>query len=362
MNRKYSTHLKSVQTDCAHRLKLTFPLIIILVGALFLSSTPCSAHPSHLFKIATMAPEGSVWMRKFHDFADEVKEKSNGEIAFKVYPGGVMGDDQAMYRKMRVGQLHGGGFTMTGIAVTVPDFRVMALPFFFDSYDEVDVVKNGLLPLFKKKFSEKKLELIAMTEVGFIYTMATTPKTTINDLKKGKCWSPAGDPLTSTFLSTIGITPIQLSIPDVLSSLQTGLVNTVFNSLYGSIVLQWFTKAKYITDTPYGYAYGVFLMDKRSFSKLDPHEQKLIQTTADKHFSILLDKTRQSNIDSRRTLMEHGVQFIPSPKEVVKELYQYRDQTVQQLTGKSFSKEIYEKALHLLTTFRNEKSKTTQKQ
>lgn len=343
------------QTDLDRRLNLILPVVVALVSALFLSSAVCHAKPHHLFKIATLAPEGSVWMRTFHDFTDEIKEKSNGTISFKVYPGGVMGDDQAMYRKMRVGQLHGGGFTMTGIAKVVPDFRVMALPFLFDSYDEVDVVKNGLLPIFKKKFSEKKLELIAMTEVGFVYAMGTTPLSTIDDLKNGKCWSPTGDPITSTFLSTIGIAPIQLSIPDVLSSLQTGLVNTVFNSLYGSIVLQWFTKAKYIAEAPYGYAYGAFLMDKRSFSKLDQQDQKLIQTTADKHFSILLDKTRQSNVSSRKTLIDHGIQFIPTSVEVVSQLQQYRGQTVQQLAGKSFSKEIHQKALHLLTTHRNQK-------
>jgi len=359
LNNNYSTHLKFFDK---HYLDLILLIITITLSGLLLCSTVCHGQPRHIFKIATLAPEGSVWMRTLHNFIDEVKEKSNGTIGFKVYPGGVMGDDQAMYRKMRVGQLHGGGFTMTGIARVVSDFRVMALPFFFNSYDEVDVVKKGLLPIFKEQFSEKKLELLAMTEVGFVYSMGTTVLATIDDLKNGKCWSPTGDPVTSTFLSSIGINPIQLSIPNVLSSLQTGLVNVVFNSLYGSIVLQWFTKVKYIADTPYGYAYGVFLLDKRSFSKLDQHNQKLVQETADKHFSILLDKTRQSNMTSRKTLTEHGVQFIPIEEKIVNQFYKYRDQTVQQLTGKSFSLSIYQKAMHLLTTYRNKKNKITLKE
>ena len=335
------------------RFKITGAVMLLLVGCLLCGLHEVQARPRHLFKIATMAPEGSVWMETFHDFADEVLQKSGGTIGFKVYAGGVMGDDQAMYRKMRVGQLHGGGFTMTGIATTVPDFRIMALPFFFRSYGEVDAVKEGLLPLFKTKFAAKKLELIAMTEVGFVYAMGTAPITSIADLKKGKCWSPAGDPLTATFLSAMGIMPIQLSIPDVLSSLQTGLVDTVFNSLYGSIVLQWFTKAKVVTDVPYGYAYGVFLLDRRAVAKLDPKELDLIHTTADKYFSALLQKTRQSNLDSRKTLMEHGVRFIPSPKEVLGELYGYRDQTITQLKDKAFSGEIYKRAAALLSAHRN---------
>lgn len=339
-----------------HITRITFRslLIVILATVMATSSSTCQATPLHLFKIATLAPEGSVWMIQFHEFEEEIQQRSNGTIGFKIYPGGVMGDDKAMYRKMRVGQLHGGGFTMTGISETVPDFRVMALPFLFNSYDEVDTVKKDLTPIFKEKFSESKLELIAMTEVGFVYAMGTKPIVSIDQLKNGKCWSPAGDPLTATFLSTIGINPVQLSIPDVLSSLQTGMVNTVFNSLYGSIVLQWFTKAKYITDVPYGYAYGVFLLDKRSFNKLDKHEQQMFQEVADKHFSILLDKTRQSNIDSRQTLINHEVEFMPPQEEVVHQLYHFREQTVQKVTGKSFSREIYEKTKQILTTYRNQ--------
>ncbi len=330
-------------------------LWVVLTSLLVVSiSSESSAQPRHLFKIATLAPEGSVWMQKFHDFTNEVTELSNGKIAFKVYPGGIMGDDLAMYRKMRVGQIHGGGFTMTGISRVVPDFRVLALPFLFNSYDEVDVVKNGILPQFVNKFQEKKLELIAMTEVGFVYAMGTSPLLTIKNLRDGKCWSPTGDPLTSTFLSTIGITPIQLSIPDVLTSLQTGLVDTVFNSLYGSIILQWFTKAKYITETPYGYAYGVFLLDKRPFSKLSKQDQQLIQKSADKHFSILMDKTRQSNIGSRQTLIDHGVQFVQTEESVIKSLQNYRDETVKLLLGKAFSNEIYSQIHKLLTDYRKQ--------
>ena len=107
-------------------------LLIILFTALALCGTMGTDHaqakPKHLFKIASMAPEGSVWITKFKDFANEVTEKTDGEVGFKIYAGGIMGDDIAMYRKMRAGQLHGGGFTMTGIASVVPDFRIMAIP------------------------------------------------------------------------------------------------------------------------------------------------------------------------------------------------------------------------------------------
>ena len=109
----------------------------------------------YVFKVASLAPEGSIWAKRFRGFTNEVTEKSNGEIDFKIYAGGVMGDDRAMYRKMRVGQLNGGGFTMTGISEVVPDFRVLGIPFLFNSYDEVDRVRDKLMDRFEKEFDEK---------------------------------------------------------------------------------------------------------------------------------------------------------------------------------------------------------------
>jgi TRAP-type C4-dicarboxylate transport system substrate-binding protein len=87
-------------------------LTLLILCLLFFSSTSLQAAPQHLFKIASLAPAGSIWIDQFNNFAKEVEEKTNGEVGFRVYPGGVMGDDQSMYRKMRVGQLNGGGFTM----------------------------------------------------------------------------------------------------------------------------------------------------------------------------------------------------------------------------------------------------------
>ncbi|MBT8347220.1 MAG: TRAP transporter substrate-binding protein DctP [Desulfofustis sp.] len=313
------------------------------------------AKPKHMFKIASLAPEGSVWVNSFKEFAAEVTEKTNGEVGFRIYPGGIMGDDKAMYRKLRVGQLHGGGFTMTGISEIVDDFRVMAIPFLFQSYEEMDKARKQLQPMFKERFAEKGLHLVAMTEVGFIYTFSNRPRVTIADLQAAKTWAPTDDPLTSAFLNNLKISPIALTIPDVLSSLQTGLIDTAFNSLYGSIILQWYTKAPFVTDAPYGYAYGAFIMNAKAIAKLSDVYLAVIEETADKYFSELIQKTRKSNEESRAVLISQGVKFIPTTPEELATLEQYRDQTIEQVRGKAFSEEIYQTLDQTLTELRSGK-------
>ncbi len=331
-------------------------LIICAVSVLLCNSAPAfakSKRAKYLFKVASLAPEGSVWAKRFTEFTEEVIDKSDGAIGFKIYPGGVMGDDRAMYRKMKIGQLHGGGFTMTGIGAVVPDFRVLGIPFLFQSYAEVDHVINGIWSNFQKAFEEKNLVLLAISEVGFIYTMSTEPITSVEELKKTKTWVPEGDPISQQFLKNVGVTATSLSIPDVLTSLQTGLLDTVFNSYYGSIVLQWFTKTKYITDVPFAYGYGAFVLDKKTFSRLPDNLAALMKESALKHFSRLLLDTRKSNEEALQVLKDNRIELLPASPETQNQLQAQREKTIVEMTGEAFSKDIYDKTLSLLNEVRN---------
>jgi len=345
-------------------MKTFYRFLCLGLAAFFVVTAAESAHadsPRYIFKVASLAPDGSVWAKRFRDFTNEVIEKSGGEIGFKIYAGGVMGDDRAMYRKMRVGQLNGGGFTMTGIGEVVPDFRVLGIPFLFNSYDEVDRVMEKLMPRFEQEFDEKGLVLLALSEVGFVYTMSTTPITTLAELKQSKAWAPEGDPISQALLETVGVTPIPLSIPDVLTSLQTGLINTTFNSYYGAIVMQWFTRISYITDIPFAYAYGAFILDKKTFSRLPPEYAALMKSAARTHFDKLLSDTRKSNEEALQVLLKNGISLVkPTPMTKAELQNNYRDMTVEKLVEDAFSKSIYTETIMYLDNYHKELSATPQ--
>lgn len=339
--------------------KISEFIIIIFITVLAAASAGLShaGEAKYVFKVASLAPEGSVWAGRFRDFTHEVIEKSNGEINFKIYAGGVMGDDRAMYRKMRVGQLNGGGFTMTGISEVVPNFRVLGIPFLFNSYDEVDRVKEKIMPRFQDEFDRKGLVLLAVSEVGFVYTMSTFPISTLAELKQSKAWAPEGDPISQVLLETVGVTPIPLSIPDVLTSLQTGLINTAFNSYYGAIVLQWFTRISYITDIPFAYAYGAFVLDKKTFSRLPSHYAELMRNAAKTHFDKLLLDTRKSNEESKEVLIQNGITMVqPTPITKAELQNNYREKAVDKLVDEAFSKSIYSDVIRYLDDYHRELS------
>ncbi|MBU0674949.1 MAG: TRAP transporter substrate-binding protein DctP [Proteobacteria bacterium] len=328
-----------------------FKAISVFLVIVLMSIAPWGSEvqaAKYQFKIASLVPDGSVWSQYFNDFTREVTEKTKGDISFKIYPGGVMGDDRAMSRKMRIGQIQGGGFTMTGISELVPDFRVLSIPFLFKSYDEIDHVIHGLFPRFQEAFEQKGLILLAMTEVGFLYTMSQEPLGSLDQLRQSKAWAPESDPISRMFLEDIGVTPIPLSIPDVLPALQTGLVNTVFNSFYGSVVLQWFTKIHYYTDSPFGYAYGALVLSKKDFDQLPETYAAVMKESAQTHFSAMLKDTRRSNTQALASLLKNNIKPVSLPSDTLQSLENQRTLTLKKLIGTAFSSKIYDQAMQLL--------------
>lgn len=149
-------------------------------------------------------------------------------------------------------------------------------------------------------------------------------------------------------LQAIGVSPIPLTIPDVLTSLQTGMIDTVFNALYGSIALQWFTRARFVTDIPFGYAYGAFLLDRRKFAALPDEYAAIVRQAARHHFEELLQDTRKSNEESRTILMQNKVSFVQPSQETLADLKDKRNAAVPDMIGQAFSADIYDQTMRIL--------------
>ena len=136
---------------CGRRQKLVV-LVLLMALAIFSSQVSWS---KEVIKLATLAPEGSNFMKAFNNLNQEIIEKTGGEVEFRVYTGGVMGNDADLLRKMRVGQIQGGGFTAGGASAVYPDLDAMSVPLIFRTYDEVDYVLSKMTPRFDSELEKK---------------------------------------------------------------------------------------------------------------------------------------------------------------------------------------------------------------
>jgi len=288
----------------------------VLMCALVFAAASPRAEQVYELKFATLAPEGTTWMNLLQEWAARVKKESNGRLVFKIYAGGVQGDEPDVLKKIRFGQLHGGAFTGYGIGRIYSPARVLELPFLFDNIEEIDYVRDKFLPDISQGYRDNGYELLGWMEVGFIYFFSREPIHSLEDLRKRRIWHWQGDPLGEAFFEASGLSPVPLSIIDVYTSLSTGLIDTVYCPPLGAIALQWFTKTKYITNVPMANGIGSLVVSRRFYQNLPQDLQKLLKRTGRETAEKLVAATREENMESLEILNEKGLQLVRDTEDL----------------------------------------------
>lgn len=283
-----------------------------LIATLFLTCLMVFSPPalSQMLKIATASPDGTIWMEKMREAADEIKRRTNGRVTFRFYPGGIMGNDASVMRKINVNQLQGGILPGGGLKDIYPDSQVYSLPLIFRSFDEVDYVRSRMDDLIIKGLEQNGFISFGLSEGGFAYLMSDKPVSRVEDLKGQKIWVPEGDYISRSAFQTIGVSPISLPLTDVMTALQTGLINTVASSPMGAIALQWHARVKYVTDEPLAYLYGTMIVQARAFSRLRPDDQRIVRDVIGAVYKEFNSINRRDNTEALRVLRNQGIQFV----------------------------------------------------
>ena len=268
-------------------------------------------------RVATVAPDGSVWMREMRTGAEAIRDRTNGRVTIKFYSGGIMGSDSQVLRKIRVGQLQGGAFTGGGIGERYSGFNLYSIPLLFRSLDEVDYVRARLDADLGVGFREAGFTSFGFIEGGFAQLMSSEPISSVEDMRRRKVWTPEGDPIGFRVLEAMGLSPVVLSPTDVLTGLQTGLLDVVAASPVVALVLQWHTKVKYVTDLPISYSLGIFAIENRVFDRLSRADQVLVRNVMSDVMMRLDTQTRVDNREAAAVLQESGLEFVPVLSEQI---------------------------------------------
>jgi TRAP-type C4-dicarboxylate transport system substrate-binding protein len=249
-------------------------------------------------------------MKQMRAGAKEIKEKTQGRVKFKFYPGGVMGNDDNVLRKIRIGQLHGGAVTIGSLSQSTPDATIYGLPFLFSSIEDAAKIRKTSDPMLNGKIEESGFVCFGIAQGGFTYLMSKQQINSLDDLKNQKSWVPEKSDVGLSVYSYIGVTPISLPLSDVLTGLQTGLINTVITSPIGALALQWHTHVEYVVDLPLNYLAAMMIVDKKVFDKLSEADQAVVSEVMGDVYKRIDKQNRVDNIAAREALIKQGVKFV----------------------------------------------------
>ncbi|MEQ1800314.1 MAG: TRAP transporter substrate-binding protein DctP [Gammaproteobacteria bacterium] len=287
-----------------------------LAGLLLLAWLPLSL-PATDLKLATVAPEGSGWMKDLRAAGLQVREKTGGRVNIKFYGGGIQGTDKKVLRKIRIGQLQGGVFTSNSLEERYPDILIYGLPMLFNSQDEVDYVRQKMDARLTAGLEKAGFVSYGFAGGGFAYFMTGKPVTGLADLRGQKIWVPEGDQTSYVAMQALQLSPVVLPITDVLTGLETGLLDIVATPPVGAVILQWYTKTRFVTNQPLSYTLGVLAIDKGALAGISDADKAVLREVMTALYARLDAQNRIDNAKAEQALKANGLKFVePNATEV----------------------------------------------
>lgn len=299
-------------------------------------------------KIATLAPQGTSLCNGLEKLAKDVSTATSGRVTIKVFAGGVQGDEKDVVRKMRYGQLDGAALTGVGLGLIDPQIRVLELPFLFSSATDVDKVYSQMEDYFGKAFAAKGFQLLGWAEVGFVKIFSNKPIREKKDLNGMKMWMWEGDPLAEEMYKQMGVTPVPLAITDVLTSLQTHLIDAAYAPELGALAFQWNTKTKYMTDVNLVNGTGGILFTQKAWSTVAAGDQNIVKQSIKNQAKVLVAQTRKDNMDSKAAIQQSGVQVVTLDPKALADLQTIGKAVRENLVDKLYSRDLLNKVVGLL--------------
>lgn len=323
----------------------------------FVGQLAAETQPQILIKLATLAPKNTALARVMEKVDKELRSRTKGEVGFRVYYGGIQGDEKEAIQKIKFKQLHGGMFTAVGLHEIVPEVHVLSLPYLFRNYDEVAYVRNAIKGDLERKFLAKGYVVANWGDSGFVYGFSKIPIKNLETAKKQKYWQWGDDPVGMAVFKVIGVTPVDLSITDVMTSLSANLIDAASAPPSMAVALRWYTKFKYMNEYPFGCVQGATIVRKEIWDKISPASQKIMKDLSQRHYDEYVKQLRQDDAQAVQLLKKAGIKIVRVSKQEESEVLKFSSMVSQkvreELVGKLYSREFLNKVLGALQEYRD---------
>ena len=322
-----------------------------LLASFLLSAVTLTSHAETL-KLATIAPEGSVWYSALQAMADDWRRISGGTIDVRIYPGGIAGDDSVMVRKMRVGQLNGAALTGDGMASIAAEMRIFEMPMLIRNDAELDYLRSRLSGELEAIALAQGFKILAWSDVGWVYLFSTQPIADPDGARRSHMWTATGDTSWLQALKSTGYKPVALPTTEILSGLQSGLIDAFNAPPVAALSSQWFGLAKNMMDLRWSPFVGAVVVTTRFWDAIPPAQQGPLQEAARRATAQAQTEVRHFEREAIVAMQTHGLVVNPVSdgnghrfEDEIRAVY-------PQLVGASIPASIYNKAKDCLDEYR----------
>ena len=324
----------------------------LMVGLIFMIVVSPLEAQNVLIKMGTLAPEGTAW----HDILLQMKQDwrkiSGGKVTLRIYPSGVLGDEPTMIRRMRIRQLDGVAITGNGLSRIEPAVSALMIPMMLDSYEELDYVRDRLAPRLEQMVEEKGFKILNWGDAGWVYFFTKKPASSLDEIRKMKLLTSAGDPKTEELYKDFGFRVIPLAYTEVLTALQTGMIEAVQGPPLYAMVEQWFGLANNMIDVKWAPLVAATILRKDSWEKIPADLREPMLEAARVAGRQLLSEIRGLNDDAIPAMQKRGLNVIQVDEAQLARWRSEAHKTYPELRGRYAPADLFDEVQRLRDEFR----------
>ena len=313
----------------------TIFLLIICSGTLI--SKPI------IIKLATLAPEGTEYYNLLLEMGQRWQEETNGEVILRIYPNGVVGRESDTIRKMRIGQIQASAMSSIGLADLTDQIQAFTIPMKFKDYDDVENVKEVMFDDISNGLSESGFKLLFLVDIGWVYWFSANEISVPEDLRNAKIYTTAGDYVTVELFKRFGFNAIPVSETDILTSLQTGMINSMQTVPILSLSSGWFALMPNMLDLKWAVFIGAVIIDERVWSKIRPEHQKAMMEVAQEIGKKYQENGRKTDAQAIEMMKEYGMRVKTPTDEELAIWEDFKEEIIPDVIDTYVPKEVYDK-------------------
>jgi len=292
-------------------------------------------------KIGSIAPQNSPWNDALMELSSEWSRISNGQVKLKIYPGGIAGDEHDMLTKMKANLLGGSALTSIGMNELYPGILASQLPMSYDSQEEFNYVFNRVKPTYEAELESQGAKVIIWTQVGWLHVFSKNVVTSPEHMRNEKLFVYSGDGQSVETWRSVGFNPVPLSLNDVMTSLQSGMVSSFINSPLSTAAMQWFGLSPNMTDMEWSPLMGGVIISKRIWDRIDPALQEELLVSAEEIGARMQIKIDEKNAEAIEIMQENGLVINHVTDEEIEEWRAVSEKVVADAIGTIIDEEGY---------------------
>lgn len=304
---------------------------------------------SVVIKLGTVVPDGSVWHKVLRQLGADWRKETQGRVTLQVYAGGTQGTETAMIKRMNFNQLQAASFSAIGLAGIDDAFNVFSIPMFYESYDELNHVIEKLTPALDARLQARRFRRLNWGHGGWVYVFSKRPVKTIDDVKKLRLFTSAGDDRTVQWYKDNGFNPVPLAVSDMMTSLQTGMVEAIPVTPLSALAFQWYQQTPYMLDVGLAPLVGATLITERAWDRIDAADQaSMLEGAARAEAQLFTDVPRQDE----EALDQMTARSLKVTKSVSGSWREVGEQFARTQRGTFVPADIYDQAVRERNAFR----------